>query len=359
MTAIHTHTTNTTGTSDDISVLALPSIHGMALAILLDAGGFGVSIDDGIVLERGGSQPIVARLPYTSEGLATLAGTPFSREVDGSDMLSGVRKVYKTIDPKARTMGKKPSGSAMVKRLLSILDGSGIDHKDEIVSSFRRDVWAIAPADPALAADAPEGTASSPVTTDNGETVYVPFCYMEHAVECNALAAALRFLTAADSLKAPSIKKRGKLCVVPAKAGEEGVSYRLVKMITLDDVAAILASIGWRTPGGGSAQVVLPTVDASVKAAICSDDNLGEAVWARVYVANKAAINALADVKMEAVASILGGKPPVLTAKAARAVETGSYYAEMLRSLGREDLIQASQTLGAINGVVEAVSREK
>ena len=246
MTAIHTNTTNTTGTSDDISVLALPSIHGMALAMLIDAGGFGVSIDDGIVLERGGNQPVVARLPYTSEGLSALAGTPFDRAVAGADMLSDVRKVYKTIDPKARTMGKRPSGSAVVKRLLATLDGNGIDHKDEIVSSFRRDVWAIAPADPALAADAPEGAQSNPVTTDNGETVYVPFCYMEHAVECNALAAALRFLTASDSLKAPSIKKRGKLCVIPAKAGEEGVSYRLVKMITLDDVAAILASIGWR-----------------------------------------------------------------------------------------------------------------
>jgi hypothetical protein len=357
MTAIHTHTTNTTGTSDDISVLALPSIHGMALAILLDAGGFGVSIDDGIVLERGGSQPIVARLPYTSEGLATLAGTPFSREVDGSDMLSGVRKVYKTIDPKARTMGKKPSGSAMVKRLLSILDGSGIDHKDEIVSSFRRDVWAIAPADPALAADAPEGTASSPVTTDNGETVYVPFCYMEHAVECNALAAALRFLTADGSLQAPSIKKRGKLCVIPANAGEEGVSYRLVKMITLDDVAAILASIGWRTPGSGAAWVVIPTVDASVKKAVIADH--GEAAWDRVYVANKAAVDALADVKMEAVSAILGGKPPVLTARAARAVETGAYYAETLRALGREDLIAASLTLGAINGLSDESISDK
>lgn len=354
MTAIHTNTTNTTGTSDDISVLALPSIHGMALAMLIDAGGFGVSIDDGIVLERGGNQPVVARLPYTSEGLSALAGTPFDRAVAGADMLSDVRKVYKTIDPKARTMGKRPSGSAVVKRLLATLDGNGIDHKDEIVSSFRRDVWAIAPADPALAADAPEGAQSNPVTTDNGETVYVPFCYMEHAVECNALAAALRFLTASDSLKAPSIKKRGKLCVIPAKAGEEGVSYRLVKMITLDDVAAILASIGWRTPGRGDAQIILPTIDATVRKAVVADH--GEDAWERVYVANSAAVSALADVKMEAIASILGGKPPILTARAARAVETGAYYAETLRALGREDLIKASLTLGAINGLCAAAA---
>lgn len=356
MTAIHTNTTNTTDMSDDISVLALPSISAVALAILLDAGGFGVSIDDGIVLERGGSQPIVARLPYTAEGLATLAGTPVNRAVDevfcGADLLYAVREVYKTIDPKSRTMGKKPSGSAMVKRLLSILNGSGIDHKNEIVSSFRQDVWAIAPADPALAADAPEGTTSSPVTTDNGETVYVPYLRMDYAVECNALAAALRFLTASNTITAPMIKKMGRMAVIPAKATDEGVSYRLVKMVDLDQVATCLAFIGWRTPGSGDAQIILPTVDASVKKAITEDH--GETAWERVYVANKSAVNALAEVKMEAVAAILGGKPPILTAKAARAAETGAYYAEVLRELGRTDLIKASETLGAINGLAAA-----
>jgi hypothetical protein len=353
MTAIHTDTLTGTLVREDSS-LTLPSISAVALALLSDVGGLGETLNSGIVLERGGSQPVVARLPYTDEGLAALAGVPFNREVDGSDMLSDVRAKYKTIDPKARTMGKRPSGSAVVKRLLSILDGHGIDHKDELVSSFRADVWAIAPADPALAADAPEGAQSNPVTTDNGETVYVPYLCMDQAIECNAFAAALRFMTAADSLKAPSIKKRGKLCVIPAKAGEEGVSYRLVKMITLDDVAAILASIGWRTPGVGSAQIVVPTVDAAVKKAIVADH--GEDAWERVYVANAAAVVALAGVKMDAVRAILGGKPPVLTARAARAVETGEYYAEVLRSLGRTDLIGASRTLGAINGVAAAAA---
>lgn len=355
MTALLSNLTATpVDTSDDVSVQALPSISGVALAMLADVGGFGDDITDGIVLTRSNgtkAPPTIARLPYTPAGLSALAGTPIQRDVDGSALLGEVRAKYKSIDPKARTMGKRPSGSALVKRLLALLAGAGIDHKDDVVSTYRANVWAIAAADPALDESAPEGTPSAPIVTDDGETVHVPYRLLEAAVDANAFSNALRFLTADNSLAEPAIKKRARLCVIPARATDEGVEYRLVKMIDLDDVAALLARIGWRTPGAGAAMVVIPTVDASVKKAIIADH--GESAWERVYVANKAAVDALADVKMEAVSAILGGKPPVLTARAARAVETGAYYAETLRALGREDLIAASLTLGAINGLAD------
>ncbi len=348
--------TNTTDTTD--TTLNLPSISAVALATLADVGGFGESINDGIVLTRSNgttAPPTVAQLPYTSEGLSFLGGVPFDSCSDlSAGMLLDVRAQYKAIDPKHRRMGKKPSGSVVVKEMLSAFAGSLIDHKDANVSAFRANVWAIAPADPALDPGAPEGTASAPVRTDDGATVYIPFKRIDRAVECNALSAALRFLTAADSLQAPFIKKMGKLCMIPSKTTDAGVEYKLVKMVSMDDVAVIMARLGWRTPGRGNAQIILPTVDAAVKKAVCEDH--GEAMWDRVYVANKAAVVALAGVKMEAVRAILGGKPPILTARAARAVETGEFYAEVLRSMGRADLISASRTLGAINGLFAATA---
>ena len=299
-----------------------------------------------------GKHRVTVALRLDSAGYALMGGSSATTGCtpDGDTLLKGVRERYKLLDPKIRNMGKKPSGSAVVKEVLSALCGQNARHVSEIVSRVRRDVWTLLPSGEI------DGTGRETVETSEGTvTIYRPGECLDYAIDANAFKRAMAFMTATNEISA-QLSGIGKLAVVPTKERKDGsVTYSLRKVITLEQALGLLAQVGWRTPGsrlGGN--MILPVIDTSTKKEFI--ETHGQETWDRLVTAKGAAMTALHAHRLEAIETIMGAKPLSVAAVAARAVQTGAHYRQILLDVAPE-LVNGCETLGALTGFVAALDK--
>lgn len=312
-----------------------------------------IDVGSDVFTHGSGKHKTTIALNMRSSGYALIGGSSATTGCvpDGAALLAGVRDRYKLLDPKIRNMGKKPSGSAVVKEILSALCGQNARHVSEIVSRVRRDVWTLLPSGEI------DGTGRETVETPEGTvTVYVPGDCLDFAIDTNAFKRAMSFMTATDEITA-QLKGIGKLAVVPTKEMKDGsVKYALRKVITLEQAFGLLAQVGWRTPGsrlGGN--MIMPVIDTSTKTEFI--ETHGQESWDRLVTAKGAAMTALHAHRLECIETIMGAKPLSLKAIAARAVQTGAHYRQILLQEAPE-LIDGCETLGALTGFVAALDKE-
>jgi len=336
---------------------ALPGTSAVFLAACADAFKPVSEIsEDDIYTYGSGKHKVTAAFAMNATGLAMLGGVsddrPLFSDKERDALLAGVRAVYKTLDPKVQTMGAKPSGGAAVKEIIAALLGDAAQHSCALVSRVRRNVWQLVPSGTGEASDrvvvesVREGTA----------TVYVPHVMLDQAIDCNAFLRACRFLTATDSFSA-KVQGVGKVCLVPTKVRKDGsVSYALRKMITPAQALSILAKVGWRTPGSDKAgQIVLPVLDTSTKKSFVETHGLE--TWDRLATAKATAMTALRQHRRDAIETIMGARPLSVKAIAARAVQTGSHYRQVLLAID-PTLVDACETMGALTGFVDALKAD-
>jgi hypothetical protein len=238
----------------------------------------------------------------------------------------------------------------VVKEILSALVGQNARHVSEIVSRVRQDVWTLLPSGEM------DGTGRETVETPEGTvTIYRPGVCLDYAIDANAFKRAMAFMTATNEISA-QLSGIGKLAVVPIKERKDGsVTYALRKVITLEQALGLIAQVGWRTPGSSlGGNMILPVIDTSVKAEMI--ETHGQETWDRLATAKGAAMTALHAHRLEAIETIMGAKPLSVAAVAARAVQTGAHYRQILLDVAPE-LVDGCETLGALTGFVAALDK--